>query len=331
MRTNETKTRLSVSAMRRYAACGYAYKLARDGAPRRMSSAVWYGGIVHRTIQRAYAGAALTDAHMEVWTEECGSILGMLEEWSDLHLAMEASGTPRTKARESWFERHPRYRELEQDIVQYEADVLGLYVWSKTASVKAYYLQSRTLVREHGDDVLLPHAVLVEGDLVTALPSGHERMLDTGVTHDDDEPRPYRLLEATIGSTIVVGVPDVVTYNSGTDTWRVADYKTSRTVLSPEAVREDAQLNVYLIMLHQAGIIPAGANVMLGQIYLSEHVEAVWVDASDLVGAQPRRLIEQIEQTRALIDADMFMPVKGLLNGYADRCAGCMFAAACDA
>ncbi len=112
--------------------------------------------------------------------------------------------------------------------------------------------------------------------------------------------------------------------------WRVADYKTSRTVLSPEAVRDDAQLNVYLIMLHQAGIVPAGANVMIGQIYLSDHVESVWVDATDLVGTQPRRLVEQVEQTRALIEANIFIPVKGLLNGYADRCAGCMVAQHCD-
>jgi hypothetical protein len=64
---------------------------------------------------------------------------------------------------------------------------------------------------------------------------------------------------------------------------------------------------------------------------VSERVEAVWVDASDLVGMLPRRLVQQVEQTRALIDAGMFMPVKGLLHGYADRCAGCCFAHVCDA
>ena len=85
------------------------------------------------------------------------------------------------------------------------------------------------------------------------------------------------------------------------------------------------------MLLHQAGIIPAGAGVTMGHIYLSDHIEAVWVDVSDLVGTLPRRLAAQVEQTRALIDAGIFMPVKGLLNGYADRCASCSFARVCDA
>ena len=60
-------------------------------------------------------------------------------------------------------------------------------------------------------------------------------------------------------------------------------------------------------------------------------MEAVWVDASSLVGNVPRRLVQQVEQTYAQIEANIFMPVKGLLNGYADRCAGCPFAPVCDA
>ncbi len=47
--------------------------------------------------------------------------------WSDLHLAYEASGNPRTKARESWLASHPRYHELAEQIDQYQADVLSLY------------------------------------------------------------------------------------------------------------------------------------------------------------------------------------------------------------
>ena len=46
MNANDTNgTRLSVSGMRRYAGCGYAYKLYRDGAPRRISASTWYGGV----------------------------------------------------------------------------------------------------------------------------------------------------------------------------------------------------------------------------------------------------------------------------------------------
>lgn len=331
MTTNAGSTRLSVSAMRRYAACGYAFKLHREGVPRRIGAAVWYGGLMHRIIQRAYAGAALVDAHEQVWTEECGSVFVALEGWSDLHAEMEASGNARTKARQTWLDSHPRYHELAEQLAQYQADVLSIYRWPKTASLGAYFLQSRTVVREHGDALLLPHAVMVEGAFRGVLPSGSEFVLDTSLADDDEEPRSYRLLDATIGATTVIGVPDVVTYDPDTDIWRIGDYKTSRIVLTPEVIREDVQLNVYLIMLHQCGMIPDRANVMLGQIYLSDRVEAVWVDASDLVARVPHRLVQQVEHTRTLIEAGVFMPVKGLLNGYADRCAGCMFAEQCDA
>ncbi len=84
-------------------------------------------------------------------------------------------------------------------------------------------------------------------------------------------------------------------------------------------------------MVHQAGLIPVGAMVEVGHIYLSDHVQAVWVDVSDRVGVLPARLAQQVEQTRTHIEAGNFMPVKGLLNGYADRCAGCAFAHVCDA
>ena len=334
MNANDTNdpTRLSVSGMRRYAECGYAFKLHREGAPRRISATTWYGGLVHRIIQRAYAGAAPTDAHEQVWAEECGSILAALEQWSDLHLAYQASGRPNTKAREAWLVSHPDYTTLAQHLLTYQTGVLGLYTWAQRATVQAFYLRSRTLVREHGDELLLPNPVLVEGNLVAALPDGGELAPVTPAGDDgDDEPRPYGLLQGIISSTTVVGVPDVVAYDPDARRWRVADYKTAKTVLTPDTLREDAQLGVYLVLLHQAGIIPTGATVEIGHLYVSDHVEAVWVDAGDLVGTLPRRLAAQVEQTRVLVEAGIFMPVKGLLNGYADRCAGCSFAHVCDA
>jgi hypothetical protein len=167
-------------------------------------------------------------------------------------------------------------------------------------------------VREHGDELLLSNPVLVEGNLVAPLPDGAELVPVVPAADDGDEPRPYGLLQGVIGTTTVVGVPDVVAYD-------------------PDTLREDAQLGVYLVLLHQAGIIPAGATVEIGHLYVSDHVEAVWVDASDLVGTLPLRLAAQVEQTRALVEAGIFMPVKGLLNGYADRCPGCCFAHVCDA
>jgi hypothetical protein len=333
MSTNDTNwTRLSVSSMRRYADCGYAFKLYRDGAPRRTSATTWYGGLVHRIVERAYAGAPPTAAHEQVWAEECGSILAALKQWSDLHLSYQASGKPNTKAREAWLVSHPDYTTLAEHLLAYQTGVLGRLAWAQRATVQDLFLRSRTLVRAHGDALLLPNPVLVEGNLVAPLPDGADLAPAAPATDDgDDEPRPYGLLQGIIGTTTVVGVPDVVAYDPDTRRWRVADYKTSRTILTPDALREDAQLGVYLTLLHQAGIIPAGAVVEIGHIYLSDHVDAVWVDASDLVGTLPRRLAAQVEQTRAMIDAGIFMPVKGLLNGYADRCAGCDVAHVCDA
>ena len=330
MDANDTnRTRLSVSGMRRYADCGYAFKLHRDGAPRRTSATAWYGTLVHRIIQRAYAGATPSDAHEQVWAAECGSILAALEQWSDLHLAYQASGRPNTKAREAWLLSHPDYTTLTEHLRTYQAEVLNLYAWSKTASVQEFYLRSRTLVREHGDALLLPHAVLVEGNLVAPLPDGIE--LTPVAPAADDEPLAYGLREGTIGATTVVGVPDVVAYDPEARRWTIGDYKTSRTVLTPDVLREDAQLAVYLVLLHQAGLIRPGARVEIGHLYLSDHIEAVWVDVSDRVGVLPRRLVQQVEQTRTQIEAGIFMPVKGLLTGYLDRCAGCCFAHVCDA
>jgi len=135
MSTNDTNdtTRLSVSGMRRYAECGYAYKLYRDGAPRRISATTWFGGLVHRILQRAYAGAEPTDVHEQVWAEECGSILAALEQWSDLHLAYLASGRPNTRAREAWLVSHPDYTALAEHLLAYQTGVLGLYTWAQRA------------------------------------------------------------------------------------------------------------------------------------------------------------------------------------------------------
>ena len=118
MNTNDTP-RLSVSGMRRYAECGYAFKLHRNGTPQRISATAWFGGLVHRIIQRAYAGAAPTDAHEQVWAEACGSILTALEQWSDLHLDYQASGKPNTRAREAWLLSHPEYTTLAEVLQAY--------------------------------------------------------------------------------------------------------------------------------------------------------------------------------------------------------------------
>jgi hypothetical protein len=204
-------------------------------------------------------------------------------------------------------------------------------IFHVTYTVQAYYLSSRTLVREHGDELMLPHPVMVEGRLIATLPGGRTREPVAIDAEDEDEPRPYSLLEGIIGMTRVVGVPDIVAYDPTLHRWRVADYKTSRTLLSPEALREDAQMHVYLVLLYQSGLIPDGADIAIGHLYLSDTVQAVWADVSDRFGTISRRLEQQVRQTRAMVEAGIFMPVRGLLNGYSDRCEGCFFSHICDA
>ncbi len=59
MNTTEGKNLvLSVSALRRFAGCGYAYKLYMQGVPQRITATMWYGRLVHRIVQRVYADVA---------------------------------------------------------------------------------------------------------------------------------------------------------------------------------------------------------------------------------------------------------------------------------
>lgn len=325
---NSTGSRLSVSGIRRYSACGYAYKLHRDGVPEQTTAAMWYGRLMHRMLQRVYQGVTPTDAHWEVWREACGSILSALERWSDLHLAYLQSGAPHTKARAAWLVDHPDYTMLATRLAVYQTDVLGMVRWMCSASLQDRYLRSRTLVRTYGDELRVGGAVLFEGRVVAPLPIGSTFTSRAFVS--DEDGGSFRL-RGTIGSTIVTGVPDVVAYNRERGCWRIGDYKTNRSRLSPAVLRDDAQLNLYRFLLHQAGVIPRNARVEIGQIYLTERVEAVWVDVSDRAGAVSLRLKQQVEQTGRLVDAGVFMPVKGLMSGSGDRCAACSFAHCCDA
>ena len=322
--------RLSVSSMRRYATCGYAYRLHQQGAPRRLSAA---SGTARSST--ASSSASILAQHRPTRMNRYGqqnAAPSTLRSNGGVTCTRRylASGNPNTRARAAWLEANPDYATLAEQLATYQATVLGLYTWAQRASVQDFYLRSRTLVREHGTALVLPNAVMVEGNLITSAPEDGD-VTPNDYSPDDEEPRSYGVLEAMIGTTRVTGVPDIVTHNPRTRRWRVGDYKTSKTMLTPDEIREDAQLQLYLVLLQQTGIIPVGATVDIGQIYLSDHVEAVWVDASDLLGAPSERLVSQVEQIRLQIEAGIFMPVKGLLNGYLDRCSGCAFAHVCDA
>ncbi len=326
--------RLSISAVRRMLTCGESERLVRAGHRPAPTAAMWYGRLVHAIIARAYGGADLETAFGEVWTRECGGILPLLEQWAILHDdRLRHGGRAGTKARAAWEAAHPAYDALAARIAAYQETALQHYRWTTRGSVADYYWRSRQLVRAAAAALLLPGAVLVEGRLIGELPEGstlHEHALAlAGTDGDDEEPDQIRL-RGMLGRVEVVGVPDVVAYDAEVAVWRVADYKTSKTQLRADELRDDAQLQLYLHLLQQAGIIPAGAHVQVGHLYLSEALTAVWTEASDLL-APPSRLHQQVELLARQIEREEYVPVRGVLNGWTDRCGDCLLAHACAA
>ncbi len=267
---------LSISAVRRMLTCGESERLVRAGHRQQPNAALWYGRIVHEIIALGYRGADLELAFGEIWTRECGGILPLLDQWAELHDdRIVHGGRAGSKARTAWEAAHPAYATLTAAIAAYQERVLGHYRWSKTGSVADYYHRCRTLIKHHAHELLLGGAVLVEGALVDDLPEGstvRAEALELGGFDEGDETRRYARLAGTLGRVRVVGVPDVVAYDAATNVWRVADYKTAKTQLTAQDLYDDAQLRLYLHLLVEAGIIPLGARVEIGHLYLGAAV-----------------------------------------------------------
>ncbi len=331
--TDTQRPRLSISAVRRMLTCGESERLIRAGHRQQPTAAMWYGRLMHEIIALSYSGTSLPDAFAQVWTRECGGILPLLDQWAVLHADRRMNGGKAgTKARASWEAAHPLYEALGGEIAAYQGHVLQHYRWTKTGSVAEYYERSRRLVHADDPGLLLPGAVLVEGRLIADLPPGsalREDAVELGGRDDDDEERRYARLRGTLGTTEVIGVPDVVTYDAEVDVWRVADYKTSKTHLNEAELRDDAQLHLYLHLLEHAGIVPPDARVLIGHIYLNDEVTTVWVEASDLLGIVRPRLARQVDLVARQIERSEFVPVRGILNGWSDRCGDCLLAHAC--
>lgn len=334
--TSDTQgTRLSISALRRMLTCGESERLIRAGHRQQPTASMWYGRLMHEIIALAYNGTPLPDAFTEVWRRECGGILPLLDQWAVMHADRRVNGGKAgTKARASWESAHPVYETLEAQIAVYQTHVLQQYRWTKTGSVAEYYERSKRLVHADEGGLLLSGAVLVEGRLIADLPPGsvlREDAIELGGSDDDDEERRYARLRGMLGSVDVIGVPDVVTYDAEVDLWRIADYKTSKTQLRETDLRDDAQLQLYVHLARQAGIIPVGANVLVGHIYLSDVATPVWIDAPGLLETPHHRLVRQVELVARQIERSEFVPVRGILNGWNDRCGNCLLANACRA
>lgn len=332
---------LSVSQIRTFMHCGYAWRLIYERRYlRAQSAAAFYGCLVHQTIRLAYHGLPMEAAHQRVWASACGAVLPKLEQLIALDAEYAAAGKPQSKAAQLWRERHFEYDALLRDIGAYQDAALGHLKWGEKASLAAFYRRAVALL-DHEPDILLPNPILVEGqelggvELVdeagTAAPT--EALL-TGDAAEDagDEERDggYALLRGTIGGVAVVGVPDIVALHTDGATIRVGDYKTGRPIARDE-VAQDAQLAIYTQLLGENGYIAPDQPVQVGHIYLTDSGPVqVWADAGRHTQAL-RRIEAQIAHTAALIQADLIIPRKGIASGFMSPCAFCDVAHVCDA
>jgi hypothetical protein len=306
--------------------CNFVYYLRYIlGYKARYSSAAWLGGtIVHRLVQQAYHGIPLKEAHRRVWQNACDPVFAELQAWYTLDQARQASGRPNTRARERWTLEHPAYAELAASIEAYRDEFLTEdYTWAKDASLAAYYRWCCELVELPREQLLLPHAVLVEGQtLYDADGALIERFADEGDTTER-----YTMLFGTVGDVRVGGVPDVIAIDPQ-GTVRIADVKVMSHPMSPEDIAEDGQLNLYLELCRQAGIVAPGQQVYLGHLYCTERhgVKPVWSPPSPDALA---RLAWQFAHMDRRIKAADFLPVQGIATGAMNPCLTCEVAAAC--
>lgn len=326
----ETTTRpLSISSLRLWLRCPHAWELRyREGHRPRLGARAWRGSLVHRMIQLSYAGLALAEAHDRVWQAACGPLVPQLEQLVTLDHAYAAAGSPRTKAAQRWREEHPEFDRLEEAITTFARTALGHLRWSDRDSLADTFRATRHLRDADPTELLLPDAFLVEGqplDMLRPELSPERSLLAEG---EEGEERPH-LLHGELWGVPVYGVPDVVASDGAVVT--ILDYKTGRRHLSPQQLAEDAQLAIYAELLRQQGHVAAGQPVRVGHRYLGERGEICTIWARD--DQHPRvleRLSRQVAAARAMIDAGLFIPVKGV-DPTMGPCALCDLAHHCRA
>jgi hypothetical protein len=269
-------------------------------------------------------------AHDRAWEAACGPMLPQLERLISLDADYAAAGGSRTKAAQRWREEHPEFDQLEAELDQFQRTALGHLRWGERDSLVDTYRATRHLRAAHPAELLLPGAFLVEGQPLELLAPVLPRE-DSSQANDEDEEdgdRPH-LLHGELWGVPVYGVPDVVA--SDGDVISVLDYKTGRRQLNPAQLADDAQLAIYAELLRQTGHIFPGQPVRVGHRYLGERGEitTVWANAEH----HPlvlERLGRQFAVARALIDAGLFVPVKGV-DPAMGPCALCDLAHHCRA
>jgi PD-(D/E)XK nuclease superfamily len=300
------------------------YVLGRKGP---YSASAWLSwAIVKPMIQMAYYGIPLAEAHRRVWQATCSPILRDLQQWYALDCACQDSGRPNTKARERWVASHPSYAELAGSIEAYRARFLSEeYTWGKSTSLAAGYRWTCELVNLPAEQLILPHARFVRGQsLYDESGTLNERFTSDG---QDDSVDHFRLLCGTVGHVRVCGVPDVIAITPQGEV-QIADIKVMARPMDPQDVAEDDQLNLYLELCRQEGIISTEQPVTIGHLYCTERqgIVQVWAEPSD--EALPRLSWQLSHMDRRIHEGD-FLPVRGISTGPLAPCVTCEMAAAC--
>jgi hypothetical protein len=330
---------LSLSQIRLFHTCSYAWKLRYEkGHMPVQSAAAWRGTLAHTAIRLAHHGVPLETAHRHVWQRACGPVLAQLDAFLALDAAYAAAGRPQTKAAQQWRQDHPAYDAALAAIRSFQERALGHLRWSERASLADYYAASVRML-DHEPDIVLPNPILIEGEEPRAAHAGNI-LADAEMQIDEDdlgvsvvERRGYGLVPTTLGGLELHVVPDVVAVSTGGETMRVVDYKVSDRVLGESTLAEDAQLNLYVLGLRQNGYILPGQPIEMGHITLTGKGPAhVFVRVDESQHARVLRRLEALAHRAASdVASGSFVAQKGLHHPFVSPCATCDYAQVCDA
>ncbi|MBA2681130.1 MAG: PD-(D/E)XK nuclease family protein [Ktedonobacteraceae bacterium] len=326
------ETPLSVSQLRAYTKCPKSYELQYLTDPRYrshgMGASVWFGALMQKIIQHTYYDLPLYEAHIQVWQQECPQVFDALEEWNHLDIAYRESGNANTNARRDWLKEHSEYLILGEQIAIYQRQALGEWDWKKSYSLTGFYRWSSAFARKvPQEQVLLPHAVMVEG-LPLYGPDGELMPL----ADDGSGRKSYRVLHGVFGiqsEVHVIGVPDEFGIDENGVAW-ICDNKVSNAMLTPEQLEEDAQLASYYLLLRQNEWIEPGQPTMVGHKYIQDgNVVPVWASISRYDDWVLPQLHEQFSALRMARLSGTFPRVRGIQPWAFSPCKYCGVAYAC--
>ena len=305
---------LSISAVRRYLRCPYAWYLRYVEGHRPLTwTGTFFGRVAHQIIKAAYGGHPLPAAHRRVWREHFSDLfLERLDAFVELDRDYTAQGGKRSKAAKEWLASHPSYLDLKQELDETGQGTLAHVQWGKE-SLTDIYRRSTALSALDRDEVLLPQPILVEGQPF------HDP--DFGKSDDDDDH--LHLLHANLDGIPICGVPDVLAETLDETAVVIADYKTGRRAVSAADLREDAQLILYRYLCIKADII-APDDVVFSAHARFDKTGFSWVTVKD--DSAYERGLERLRQQFAAGDEGIrkgrFFPVKGLDQALSP-CAWC--------